>query len=105
MAPILMIIAVLNDDCVGLCRCLLKMVLHCYCRFVMHWFIIRKFFCEVISLLTRLQEAAFRKVVQATMIRDRQHGPVIEINRIQVRGVSQPLIAVAGHNAMSLHFC
>lgn len=32
-----------------------------------------------------LQEAAFRKVVQATMIRDRQHGPVIEINRIQVK--------------------
>ena len=31
------------------------------------------------------QEAAFRKVVQATMIRDRQHGPVIEINRIQVK--------------------
>ena len=30
------------------------------------------------------QEAAFRKVVQATMVRDRQHGPVIEINRIQV---------------------
>ena len=31
-----------------------------------------------------VQETAFRKVVQATMIRDRQHGPVIEINRIQV---------------------
>ena len=32
-----------------------------------------------------LQEAAFRKVVQATMVRDRQHGPVIELNRIQVK--------------------
>ena len=33
-----------------------------------------------------MQETAFRKVVQATMVRDRQHGPVIEINRIQVNG-------------------
>lgn len=32
----------------------------------------------------REQEAAFRKVVQATMVRDRQHGPVVELNRIQV---------------------
>ena len=31
------------------------------------------------------KETAFRRVVQATMIRDRQHGPVIEINRIQVK--------------------
>lgn len=31
------------------------------------------------------QEAAFRKVVQATMVRDRQHGPVVELNRIQVK--------------------
>ncbi|XP_030881180.1 E3 ubiquitin-protein ligase HERC2 [Leptonychotes weddellii] len=30
-------------------------------------------------------EAAFRKVVQATMVRDRQHGPVVELNRIQVK--------------------
>lgn len=33
------------------------------------------------------QEAAFRKVVQATMVRERQHGPVVELNRIQVRRV------------------
>lgn len=33
------------------------------------------------------QEAAFRKVVQATMVRDRQHGPVVELNRIQVDGM------------------
>ena len=32
----------------------------------------------------RVQEAAFRKVVQATMVRDKQHGPVVELNRIQV---------------------
>ena len=31
------------------------------------------------------QDSAFRKVVQTTMVRDRQHGPVIELNRIQVR--------------------
>ena len=31
-----------------------------------------------------VQEAAFRKVVQATMVRDKQHGPVVELNRIQV---------------------
>lgn len=36
-------------------------------------------------LVSATKEAAFRKVVQATMIRDRQHGPVIEINRIQVK--------------------
>ena len=35
-------------------------------------------------LVSSAKEAAFRKVVQATMIRDRQHGPVIELNRIQV---------------------
>jgi len=35
-------------------------------------------------LVSSAKETAFRKVVQATMIRDRQHGPVIEINRIQV---------------------
>lgn len=41
------------------------------------------------------QEAAFRKVVQATMVRDRQHGPVVELNRIQVRqeSVSRPLFS------------
>ena len=36
-------------------------------------------------LVSTAKETAFRKVVQATMIRDRQHGPVIEINRIQVQ--------------------
>ena len=32
-------------------------------------------------LVSTAKEAAFRKVVQATMVRDRQHGPVIELNR------------------------
>lgn len=36
------------------------------------------------SLVYSIKEAAFRKVVQATMVRDRQHGPVLELNRIQV---------------------
>ncbi|XP_034934449.1 E3 ubiquitin-protein ligase HERC2 [Chelonus insularis] len=36
-------------------------------------------------LVYSIKEATFRKVVQATMIRDRQHGPVIELNRIQVK--------------------
>uniref|UniRef100_A0A0A9VNP3 HECT-type E3 ubiquitin transferase n=2 Tax=Lygus hesperus TaxID=30085 RepID=A0A0A9VNP3_LYGHE len=31
------------------------------------------------------KEATFRKVVQGTMVRDRQHGPVVELNRIQVK--------------------
>ncbi|KAG8176599.1 hypothetical protein JTE90_026848 [Oedothorax gibbosus] len=36
-------------------------------------------------LVSSGKEAAFRKVLQATMIRDRQHGPVIELNRMQVK--------------------
>lgn len=36
-------------------------------------------------LMASAKEAAFRKVVQATMIRDRQHGPVVELNRIALR--------------------
>ena len=42
--------------------------------------------------LFTIQEAAFRKVIQATMIRDRQHGPVIEINRIQVHSTPRHFI-------------
>lgn len=44
------------------------------------------FVCFKLNLFPVLleQEAAFRKVVQATMVRDRQHGPVVELNRIQV---------------------
>lgn len=40
-------------------------------------------------LVTSAKESAFRKVVQATMVRDRQHGPVIELNRISVKKSQQ----------------
>ena len=38
-----------------------------------------------ILLVSSAKEAAFRKVVQATMVRDRQHGPVLELNRFGVK--------------------
>ena len=41
-------------------------------------------------LVTSAKESAFRKVVQATMLRDRQHGPVIELNRISVKKSQKP---------------
>ncbi|CAH1964040.1 unnamed protein product [Acanthoscelides obtectus] len=36
-------------------------------------------------LVYGIKEATFRKVVQATMVRDKHHGPVIELNRLQVK--------------------
>lgn len=36
-------------------------------------------------LVYSVKEATFRKVIQATMVRERQHGPVFELNRIQVK--------------------
>ncbi|XP_055695916.1 probable E3 ubiquitin-protein ligase HERC2 [Lutzomyia longipalpis] len=36
-------------------------------------------------LVYSIKEATFRKVIQTTMVRDKQHGPVIELNRIQVK--------------------
>ncbi|KAG1662456.1 E3 ubiquitin-protein ligase HERC2 [Nymphon striatum] len=36
-------------------------------------------------LVSSVKEKAFRKVIHATMVRDRQHGPVIELNRIQMK--------------------
>uniref|UniRef100_A0A8W8L1M9 HECT-type E3 ubiquitin transferase n=1 Tax=Magallana gigas TaxID=29159 RepID=A0A8W8L1M9_MAGGI len=36
-------------------------------------------------IVSSVKEAAFRKVVQATMVRDKQHGPVVELNRLQVK--------------------
>ena len=36
-------------------------------------------------LVSSAKETAFKKVIQATMVRDRQHGPVVELNRIQVK--------------------
>lgn len=40
-------------------------------------------------LVSSAKETAFRKVVQATMVRDKQHGPVVELNRIQVSSICQ----------------
>ena len=36
-------------------------------------------------LVYNIKEASFRKVIQTTMVRDKAHGPIIELNRIQVR--------------------
>jgi len=39
-------------------------------------------------LVTSGKECVFKKVVQTTMIREKQHGPTIELNRIQVFDIS-----------------
>ncbi|EAL38855.3 AGAP011823-PA, partial [Anopheles gambiae str. PEST] len=36
-------------------------------------------------LVYSIKETGFRKVIQTTMVRDKPHGPVIELNRIQVK--------------------
>uniref|UniRef100_A0A0P4W3Y5 HECT-type E3 ubiquitin transferase n=1 Tax=Scylla olivacea TaxID=85551 RepID=A0A0P4W3Y5_SCYOL len=36
-------------------------------------------------LVSSAKETAFKKVIQATMVRDRQHGPIVELNRISVK--------------------
>ncbi|XP_044756400.1 E3 ubiquitin-protein ligase HERC2 [Coccinella septempunctata] len=36
-------------------------------------------------LIYSIKEATFRKVVQSTMVREKHHGPIIELNRIQVK--------------------
>ncbi|XP_066141939.1 E3 ubiquitin-protein ligase HERC2 isoform X1 [Euwallacea fornicatus] len=36
-------------------------------------------------LIYYIKEATFRKVVQATMLREKHHGPVVELNRLQVK--------------------
>ncbi|XP_060526978.1 E3 ubiquitin-protein ligase HERC2 [Cylas formicarius] len=36
-------------------------------------------------LIYYIKEATFRKVVQATMVRDKHHGPIVELNRLQVK--------------------
>ena len=43
-------------------------------------------------LVTSAKESAFRKVVQATMVRDRQHGPVIELNRMKKQQLNQQIV-------------
>lgn len=37
------------------------------------------------TLVYGIKEASFRKVIQTTMVRDKPHGPIIELNRIQVK--------------------
>lgn len=37
------------------------------------------------SLVYGIKEAYFRKIIQTTMVRDKLHGPIIELNRIQVK--------------------
>ncbi len=39
-------------------------------------------------LVSVAKEAAFRKVIMATMVRDRQHGPVVELNRVSQAGTA-----------------
>ena len=55
-------------------------------------------------LVTSAKESAFRKVVQATMVRDRQHGPVIELNRISVKKTKSAVAATtsAAGNAQGM---
>jgi len=36
-------------------------------------------------LVSNAKETVFRKIIHGTMVRDMQHGPVIELNRIQVK--------------------
>ena len=36
-------------------------------------------------IVSSAKDTAFKKVVQATMVRDRQHGPIVELNRITVK--------------------
>lgn len=47
-------------------------------------------------LIYSIKEATFRKVIQATMVRDKQHGPVIELNRIHVKRTKGGLAGVDG---------
>ncbi|XP_037935505.1 probable E3 ubiquitin-protein ligase HERC2 [Teleopsis dalmanni] len=56
-------------------------------------------------LVYTIKEAAFRKVIQTTMVRDKQHGPVIELNRIQVkRSRSKSSNGLAGVDGMKSVF-
>ncbi|CAH0390181.1 unnamed protein product [Bemisia tabaci] len=54
-------------------------------------------------LVYSCKEAIFRKVIRSTMVRDRQHGPVVELNRIQVKK-SRNKDGLAGPNGMKSVF-
>jgi len=55
-------------------------------------------------LVYNIKEAAFRKVIQTTMVRDKQHGPVIELNRIQVKRSRNRCNGLAGIDGMKSVF-
>lgn len=55
-------------------------------------------------LVYNIKEAAFRKVIQTTMVRDKQHGPVIELNRIQVKRSRSRCNGLAGIDGMKSVF-
>ncbi|XP_030381589.1 probable E3 ubiquitin-protein ligase HERC2 [Scaptodrosophila lebanonensis] len=55
-------------------------------------------------LVYNIKEAAFRKVIQTTMVRDKQHGPVIELNRIQVKRSRNKCNGLAGVDGMKSVF-
>lgn len=56
-------------------------------------------------LVYDIKEAFFRKIIQTTMVRDKQHGPVIELNRIHVkRARSRAYGGLAGPNGMKSVF-
>ena len=41
-------------------------------------------------LLASAKETVFKKVIHGTMVRDRQHGPLIELNRMQMKRSKSP---------------
>lgn len=47
-------------------------------------------------LLCSFKENSFRKIIDITMIRDRQHGPVIELNRVKNHRIDQGLAGPDG---------
>lgn len=56
-------------------------------------------------LVYSIKEAFFRKTIQTTMVRDKQHGPVFELNRIQVkRARSKVYGGLAGIDGMKSVF-
>lgn len=56
-------------------------------------------------ICANIKETAFRKIIQTTMVRDKPHGPIIELNRIQVkRSRSKSGNGLAGTDGMKSVF-
>ncbi|CAH0722311.1 unnamed protein product, partial [Brenthis ino] len=51
-------------------------------------------------LFYSLKEGAFRKAIMATMVRDRQHGPVVELSRVAARRARRGGGGLAGAHGM-----